>query len=362
MRYNKLSIDKLSSAVEQKNKIDISTNAEIKANRITVIKRDGRTELFQPEKMKKVCNWATDNTEWMTAELLSDTEIKLHKEMHIKDIFQQVIVTAVNKISIMYPQWENVAAKLQLMSIYKETYNVNVFDDYPKMSEVLKKGVERKSYNKSSVQRLSEEELLAIDVMIKPERDLLFNYKGLVTFYDKYCLNYTKTKKLELPQHAYMRVAIALMIEEKDRLKQIKNLYDAISLHNQTCATPIMLNALTDGQQLSSCVLNTLSDDSHNILDTGKNLGIYSKFKGGTALDISALRAKGSYIQGTQGYSSGPVPFIKYFESIMRAWNQGGKRCINKNAKVKKLTGVIIDGRTYSPEEYFKKLYSTEFD
>ena len=49
-------------------------------------------------------------------------------------------------------------------------------------------------------------------------------------------------------------------------------------------------------------------------------------FKGGNALDISAIRAKGGYIEGTQGYSSGPVPFMKYFESIMKAWNQGGKR------------------------------------
>ena len=38
------------------------------------------------------------------------------------------------------------------------------------------------------------------------------------------------------------------------------------------------------------------------------------------------MRAKGGYIEGTQGYSSGPVPFMKFYESIMKAWNQGGKR------------------------------------
>jgi ribonucleoside-diphosphate reductase alpha chain len=87
-----------------------------------------------------------------------------------------------------------------------------------------------------------------------------------------------------------------------------------------------MLNAFTPNQQLSSCVLSTLADDTHNIVDTGKNLAIYSKFKGGTSLNITEMRAKGSYIEGTQGISSGPIPFMQFYGKIMKAWNQGGKR------------------------------------
>jgi len=325
-RYNKSSLEHLSSAVEGKEKIEISNQDAMKANRITVIKRDGRKQPFEPEKMRNVCLWACDNVEWLADELIRDTEIKLHKEIHIKDMFEQVIVTAVNKISLLYPQWEDIAAKLQLMSIYKETYNFGSTDEYPHMSEILEKGIGHKIYNKETIGLYSNSEIEEINAAIKPERDLLFNYKGLVTFFDKYCLNYSKTRKLELPQHAYMRVAMSLMVNEENRAQRVIELYNVISQHKSTKATPIMLNALTPGQQLSSCVLNTLDDDSHSILDTGKNLGIYSKFKGGTALDISAMRAKGGYIEGTQGYSSGPVPFMKYYESIMKAWNQGGKR------------------------------------
>jgi len=87
-----------------------------------------------------------------------------------------------------------------------------------------------------------------------------------------------------------------------------------------------MLNAATKNANLASCVLSRMGDDSDSILDTYHNLGIYSKNKGGTAVDISLLRAAGSYIKGNQGQSSGAVPFIKGVESIMKAWNQGGKR------------------------------------
>jgi ribonucleoside-diphosphate reductase alpha chain len=323
-RYNKTSIQNLSNAIEAGEKVDVSNQDSVK--RVMVIKRDGRKEVFKPEKMRKACMWASDNKDFMADELLRDTEIKLHKEVHIKDMFQQLIITAVNKISMLQPQWEDVAAKLELMKIYKETYNISKSSEYPSMTDVLHKGLEHKIYDKVTVHSYTTEEINTINEAVQPERDEIFNYKGLVTFFDKYCLNYSKTRKLELPQHSYMRVAMALMVNEQDKVKRVIELYDAISQHQYTAATPIMLNALTPGQQLSSCVLNTLDDDSHSILDTGKNLGIYSKFKGGTALDISAMRAKGGYIEGTQGYSSGPVPFMKYYESIMKAWNQGGKR------------------------------------
>ena len=325
-RYNTVPLENLTQAVQAQEKIQISNQSAMQANRITIIKRDGRKQHYNPEKMRKLLMWACDNKDFMSEELLRDTEIKLHKEIHIKDMYQQLIVTAVNKISMLQPTWEDVAAKLQLMGIYKETYNISDGKNYPHLHDILVKGIEHKIYDRASVFDYTDDEIEKLSAAIKPERDLLFNYKGLVTFFDKYCLNYSKTKKLELPQHSYMRVAMALMIEEEKRVQRCIELYDAISLHQYTVATPIILNALTPGQQLSSCVLNTLDDDSHSILDTGKNLGIYSKFKGGTALDISAMRAKGGYIEGTQGYSSGPVPFMKFYESIMKAWNQGGKR------------------------------------
>ena len=332
-KYNKVNLKTLVDSIEERLDINISNKESLEdASEITIIKRDGTKVPFNKNKLEKVVLWATEN-EILRDELINDTEIKLHKEIKITDMYQQLIITAVNKISMLQPQWENIAAKLQLLAYYKETYNIkdtfNIKEQsiYPKLKEVFKKGMEYKLYDKDTIAKLSDEDLDRLDAAIDHNRDFLFNYKALVTMFEKYCINYTKTKTLELPQHAYMRVAIALMVDERENnIEKIIDMYDNVSLHLQTVATPIILNALTPSQQLSSCVLNTVEDDSHSILDTGKNLGIYSKFKGGTAIDVSALRAGGSYIQGTQGYSSGPTAFMKYYESIMKAWNQGGKR------------------------------------
>lgn len=325
-RYNKINLERLNDAVEANRNIDISNQQNKKASLINIIKRDGRREPFSVEKLQRVVNWATEGREAFTKELLRDTEIKLHDEIKVTDMYRQLIITAVNKISMLYPEWEVTAARLQLLAYYKEVWNVSKFGDYPHLKEVLEKGLQHKIYDKDVVSLLTEQEVEKLNDAIDPLRDQTFNYKGLVTFYDKYCMNYSKTRKLELPQFSYMRVAIALNIHEKERVKQIIACYNALSQHHYTVATPIIMNALTKGQQLSSCVLNTVADDTHSILDLNKDLGVYSKFKGGTAVDFSAIRAKGAFIEGTHGLSSGPIPFIKIIESTMKAFNQGGKR------------------------------------
>lgn len=360
IRYNSVSLDELSTAVQDDKSLDISNKDNVKASSITIIKRSGAKESFMPCKLKRVCLWATDGMEVLADELIRDTEVKLHKEIRIQDMYQQLIATAVNKISMLYPIWEDIAARLELVKIYKETAGISHTDEYPHLRDVLAKGISHKIYHKGTIDKFSPEEIDALNAAVKPERDLIFNYKGISIFNDKYCLNYSKTKKLELPQHSYMRVAMALNVNEKNRVERTIESYNAISMHDYTAATPIVMNALTPGQQLSSCVLNTVDDDSHSILDTGKNLGIYSKFKGGTALDISALRSKGSYIEGAQGYSSGPVPFMKFYESIMKAWNQGGKRCVSPDSEVNKLVNIKFD-KDYSVVDGFVTVDDSKF-
>jgi ribonucleoside-diphosphate reductase alpha chain len=324
-RYNHITLKDIQQAVEENENIEISNQDTIQAPEIIIIKRDGREEPFNIDKLNKVVQWATQD-DFMSEELIRDTKIKLHKKIHIKDMYSQLITTAANKISMLYPMWEEVAGRLKLLEIYKETYNMKTIKDYPYLGDVLNKGVEYRIYDKDLINQFSEEEIKELNDAIIPERDFLFTFKSLTVAFNKYCLNYTKTRKLELPQITYMRVAMQLMIKEKDRVKRIIQEYNMVSTHSFTRASPKMINALTHNPQLSSCVLCTLDDDTTSILDTGKNLGIYSKFKGGTALDISPLRSRGSYIEGNQGISSGPVSFLKYYESIMKGWNQGSTR------------------------------------
>lgn len=322
-----IDLDKLATAIQNEDNIDLTNKDHIKSTELIIVKRDGREEPYSIDKMKKVVLWACDGEEIFADELLNDTEIKLYARIKITDVYDEIIKTAANKISLLYPQWEYITAKLFLLKIYKDSWNVKTEGCYPNYKDVIQKGVQNKIYDRDTIAQYSDEEIATLGEYIDQKRDYLFTWKALYTFYEKYCLNYSKTRNLELPQHVYMRVSMALHVNDgSDRIARIKETYDNLSTHKFTVATPITINAMTPNQNLASCVLNAVDDDSHSILDSTKNLGIYSKFRGGTALDVSLLRSKGSYIVGNQGHSSGPVPFIKIVESTMKAFNQGSSR------------------------------------
>ena len=68
-----------------------------------------------------------------------------------------------------------------------------------------------------------------------------------------------------------------------------------------------------------------MQDDSlHGIYDTLKQCALISKSAGGIGLSIHHIRAKGSYIKGTNGTSNGIVPMLRVFNDTARYVDQGG--------------------------------------
>lgn len=331
MQNNKTPLSFIEDAIEDNKKIIVNQshkNIEINANKIKVIKRNGRIEDYNPEKMRKVCVWAANGNSGYADMLLDATVIKLYDKIKINDVYDELIKSAVNKISRIYPIYENIAAKLYLLKYYRESWNIKTNLDYPSLSTVIEKGLNHKKYNKNVFNSYSKTEIDELNKIIDPNNDFLFTYKSLIFFTRKYCLNSSKNKKLELPQHTYMRIAMTLFYKEEKsiRLELVKKFYNYLSNHYFTVSTPIFMNSGTNNMQLSSCVLSQMGDDANSIMDTIKDIAIYSKFKGGNAVDISMLRASGSYIAGNNGISSGPVPFLKIIESTIKAFNQGSER------------------------------------
>ena len=85
-----------------------------------VVKRDGRTEEYDPQKMRKVILWASNNSEHFTNALLDAINIKIHNRIKIDKLYDEVIATASNLISDLYPQWETIAKNLYLLKLHKD--------------------------------------------------------------------------------------------------------------------------------------------------------------------------------------------------------------------------------------------------
>ena len=163
-----------------------------------------------------------------------------------------------------------------------------------------------------------------VDSYIKSERDYEFDYFGFKTLEKSYLLRDANKVVIERPQHMWMRVALALWGTNLDRAFET---YDLLSQKVLTHATPTLFNAGTPRQQLSSCFLLAMKEDSiAGIYDTLKDCALISKHAGGIGLSIHDIRARGALIEGTNGTSNGLVPMLRNFNATARYVDQGGGR------------------------------------
>ena len=119
-----------------------------------------------------------------------------------------------------------------------------------------------------------------------------------------------------------MRVALCI---HRDNLEKAYETYRHISNKDFIHATPTLFNAGTNREQLASCFLLAMKEDSvKGIYDTLKDCALISKYSGGIGLHIHNIRSNSSFIKGTNGYSNGIVPMLRVFNDTARYIDQGG--------------------------------------
>lgn len=176
-----------------------------------------------------------------------------------------------------------------------------------------------------------------LDGFVVAARDFDIDYFGFKTLEKSYLQRSAQRQIVETPQFMFLRVATAIHKGEKLRknglyahgngLLAIKQMYDDLSQKYYIHGSPTLFNAGMRQQQLSSCYLVAMKDDSiDGIYDTIKECALISKWAGGVGVHISNIRGEGSLIRGTNGTSDGIVPMLKVFNDTARYCNQAGKR------------------------------------
>jgi ribonucleoside-diphosphate reductase alpha chain len=221
-----------------------------------------------------------------------------------------------------HPDWGVLASRIVISNHHKNT--VGSFSEAMRTlsKQVMPKTGATISYVNAEIVAAVEANSKEIDGYINYERDYQFDYFGFKTLEKSYLLRDSSMTVVERPQHMWMRVALALWSAD---LKRAFETYDYLSQKYFTHATPTLFNAGTPRQQLSSCFLLSMKDDSiDGIYDTLKDCARISKHAGGIGLHIHNIRARGTLIKGTNGCSNGLVPMLQNFNSTARYVDQGG--------------------------------------
>jgi len=311
---------------EQKKELEIT---EAKALQITL--HDGKVvplNLDQlAEQIERACLGLTE----VSSELiLDDVKRNLFDKVPLSEVSKALIMSARTLIE-KEPNYSFVAARLLLDQLNIEALGfLGLEADTAKdlsstYTRYLKKYITRGVELKLLDPRLKNFDLDQLGAAIQTERDLQFTYLGLQTLYDRYFIH-SQGVRFELPQAFFMRVAMGLAIEEKEKEKRAVEFYKLLSSFDFMSSTPALFNSGTLRPQLSSCFLTTVPDDLDGIYSAIKDNALLSKYAGGLGNDWTNVRAMSAHIQGTNGKSQGVVPFLSVANATAVAVNQGGKR------------------------------------
>ena len=130
-------------------------------------------------------------------------------------------------------------------------------------------------------------------------------------------------KSIEDWKKMISRVAVNISNGNKEKEKTY---YDLLNSGNFLPSSPTLMNAGHDLQQLSACFVLPLEDSMESIFESIKNAALIHKSGGGTGFSFSRLRETDARVRSTNGVSSGPISFLKVFNSATDAVKQGGTR------------------------------------
>lgn len=288
-----------------------------------VIKRDGRRESVRFDKItariENLC-YELDPKFIQPIEVAKKVIDGLYDGVTTSEL-DNLAAEVCASLTVRHPDYAILAARIAISNLHKTTSQS--FSNTMKRlyTYVNPKTGENAQLIDTEVYGIIKKYAAKLDEAIDYKRDFGYDYFGYKTLEKSYLIR-LDGKVVERPQHMLMRVAVGIHKEDIDSAIETYNL---LSEKWFTHATPTLFNAGTPKPQLSSCFLLTMKDDSiDGIYDTLKQCAKISQSAGGIGLSIHHVRAKGSYIKGTNGVSNGIVPMLRNFDMTARYVDQGG--------------------------------------
>lgn len=323
-----------------------------------VVKRNGQSERVMFDKITTRISRLCDglNMDYIDPAEITLTVMKgLYNHIPTTELDNLAAETAAYK-STQHPDFGLLAARIAVSNLHKETK-----DQFSDVVEELYK------YKNPLVSKELYTVVMAnkdvINQTIIKERDYLFSYFGFKTLERSYLMK-IDGRTVERPGYMFMRVALGI---HGNDLESAIETYDLMSQKYFTHATPTLFNAGTKHNALASCYLIDMEADSvEGLYNTLKTCALISKNAGGIGVNIHKIRAKDSYIAGTNGYSNGIVPMLKVYNDTARYIDQcfASWTTVYTQAGPKKIQDITIADKVLSSNgkyNYVKNLLRHDY-
>ena len=261
-------------------------------------KRDGRVVEFDPEKITN-------------AILKAFTATKTKNGKVAKKLSDEVVEIVARKFEGRIPGVENV------QDVVEEVLIKNGYVDVAKAYILY---------------RQRRAEARAVKALFGVMDDLKLTVNAIRVLQRRYLLRDEQGNIIETPSQMFWRVGKAvagadkLYGEHEDNTKTEEKFYQMMAKLEFIPNSPTLMNAGAPMGQLSACFVLPVEDSIVGIFDALKAMALIHQSGGGTGFSFSRLRPAGDMVKSTKGVASGPVSFMRIFDTSTDVIKQGGKR------------------------------------
>jgi len=169
-------------------------------------------------------------------------------------------------------------------------------------------------------------------LVVKKETGLRLSANALRVLKKRYLRKDANGDVIETPDQMFRRVARHVATAEKnyagaDQARRMEEeFYTMMTELKFLPNSPTLMNAGTELGQLAACFVLPVEDSMEGIFDALKSAALIHKSGGGTGFSFSRLRPKNSRVGSTGGVASGPVSFMRIFNTATEQVKQGGTR------------------------------------
>lgn len=284
-----------------------------------IVKRDGRVEEFNPNKLNKWAEWASndlqDRLDWSS--IVLDAVRTFGEKTTSQDLQKQLIVECLQR-----KDWAHnvMAGRLYTVINRKKLFN----DVIPTVKEVSCTTV---AANLTREMKYSDEDYAQIEKIIEHDRDFSMAHFQIEQLRKKYAIQNRLTgQEYELPQFVYMRMAMALAEDEapQERMMHLQNWYNHFSLNRINAPSPNYVNLGTNLHGYASCCLYVSNDTARSIA-AGDHIAYVMTYMSAGIGGFLNTRSIGDSVRGGAIVHQGKLPYLQAKAKAVKANLQAGR-------------------------------------